>query len=161
MVSLRATLLCLVATSATVHGERLRAVWSFGSFSAMSGPSGGSQSGFYDGFAILNKAGNTIYLASYPGDHVPCEHHDGRLFTLEGDCWNKALQFWCKADFGGNPEKCEVRNDQGIAIGRGDGMKDTQFIGIAIGTDASCAIEFDSDSAGCPVSEGEGPFHLV
>ncbi|KAJ5355566.1 hypothetical protein N7517_010175 [Penicillium concentricum] len=161
MVSLRATLLCLMATSATVHGERLRAVWSSGSFSSMSGSQGGSQSGHYDGFAILNTAGDAIYTTSYPGDHSPCQHYDGRLFTLEGDCWNKALQFWCRADFGGSPEKCEVRNDKGIAIGRGDGMSDTKFIGIAIGKDASCAIEFDSDSAGCPVSEGEGPFRVV
>ncbi|KAJ5185283.1 hypothetical protein N7491_006846 [Penicillium cf. griseofulvum] len=127
----------------------------------MFGPGGGSQSGSYDGFAIFNKAGNASYSASYPGDYKSCQHHDSRRFTLEGDCWNKALQFWCLSDFGSSPEKCEVRNDKGIAIFRGDGMKDTQFIGIAIGTDASCAIEFDSDSAGCPASEGEGPFHIV
>lgn len=162
MVSLRATLLCLVATSGTVYGERLRAVWSSGSFASISGPDGGSAGSNYDsGFTILNKDGNPIYENGWPGDHSACQQYDGREWTMEGACWNKALKFYCKADFAGTPEECEVRNDQGIAIGKGVGIRNTKFIGIAIGTDASCAIEFDSDSAGCPVSEGEGPFKVV
>ena len=57
-----------------------------GSFSTISGPSGGSQSGGYKGFAIINDNGEAIYDQAYPDDHSPCYNTDGgRTFTIEGD----------------------------------------------------------------------------
>ncbi|CAI7628840.1 unnamed protein product [Penicillium bialowiezense] len=149
MAPLRNALLALMATSATVYAEHLKVVWSSGDFSSISGPSGGNTNGHYSGFAIINDAGDAIYDQGFPDDHSPCYNTgDGREFTIEGDCWSTPRKFKCKADFGGHPDTC-------------DGQTDTTFIGIAIGQDASCVVEFDSDSDGCPVDDGNGPLHVT
>lgn len=44
MLTLRDTLLCLMAISSTIYAERLRVVWSSSSFSTISGPSGNEHS---------------------------------------------------------------------------------------------------------------------
>lgn len=162
MPSLRSTLLGLVATSATVYAEHLKVVFSSGSFSSISGPAGGNTNGHYNGFAIINDAGEAIYNDGTPYDHVPCYNTDGgRTFTIEGDCWDTPRTFHCLADFGGSPESCEVKDGDGNSLGTGEGQSDTTFIGIAIGVDASCVIEFDSDGDGCPVDDGNGPLHAT
>ena len=69
---LRTALLGLLATSATVHAEHLKVVWSAGDFSTISGPAGGNQNGHYAGFAIINDAGEAIYNDGTPDDHSPC-----------------------------------------------------------------------------------------
>ncbi|CZT17830.1 uncharacterized protein RCC_03666 [Ramularia collo-cygni] len=158
--SLRHTLLCLMATSATItYAEHLRVVWSSGTFSTISGPSG-NENGGYSGFAIINDAGEAIYDEDYPDDHVPCTYA-GRTFTIEGDCWDTGRQFSCVADFGGAPSTCEVLDSAGVSLGKADAQKDTTFIGIAIGTDASCVIEFESNGTACPVDDGNGPLHVT
>ncbi|KAJ5469114.1 hypothetical protein N7475_006866 [Penicillium sp. IBT 31633x] len=162
MPSLRTALLCLMATSSTVLGERLKAVWSSGEFSTISGPAGGSNSVHSSGFVIFNEAGEAIYDQAYPDDHAPCYNTgDGREFTIEGDCWDTPRKFHCMADFAGHPESCEVKDSDGNSLGTGEGMEDTTFIGISIGTDASCVIEFDADSHDCPVDDGNGPLHVT
>lgn len=161
MAPLRNTLIYLMAaTSATVYAEHLRVVWSSGTFSSISGPKGGNQNGGYSGFAIINDAGDAIYTQDYPDDHAPC-YTGGREFTIEGDCWSTPRKFQCTSDFGGQPQSCEVKDGDGNSLGSADGQKDTTFIGIAIGTDASCVIEFNSDSDGCPVDDGNGPLHVT
>ena len=60
---------------------------------------------------------------------------------------------------GGHPESCEVQDGSGKTIGTGTEMKDTDFIGIAIGIDSTCVVEFESDGGGCPIDEGNGPLH--
>lgn len=162
MVSLRTTLLCLMATSATVYGEHLKVVWSSGDFSTISGPAGGNTNGHYKGFAIINDAGTAIYNQGTPDDHSPCYNTgDGREFTIEGSCWSSPRKFKCKSDFGGHPSTCEVKDGDGNSLGTGKGQEDTTFIGISIGQDASCAVEFDSDSDGCPEDDGNGPLHVT
>lgn len=47
------------------------------------------------------------------------------------------------------------------SLGSGDGQTDTTFIGISIGTDASCVVEFDTNGPGCPVDEGDGPLSVT
>jgi len=150
-----------MAITGTACAEHLKVVFSSGSFSSISGPSGGSQSGGYSGFAIINDAGDAIYDQSYPDGGAPCYQHDGREFTIEGDCWKTPRIFHCVADFGGDPDSCEVKDGDGNVLGSGDGQSDTNFIGIAIGKDSSCVIEFDSDSDGCPVDDGNGPLHVT
>lgn len=162
MHSIRTALLCLMATSATVYAEHLRVVWSSGEFSTISGPKGGSSSGHSSGFVILNDNDEAIYDSSYPDDHSPCYNTgDGREFTIEGDCWDSPRKFHCKSSFAGHPEDCEVKDGDGNSLGSGEGQKDTTFIGIAIGTDASCVVEFESDGDGCPVDDGNGPLHVT
>ncbi|KAJ5397441.1 hypothetical protein N7509_005554 [Penicillium cosmopolitanum] len=143
MAPLRNTLICLMAAS-SVYAEHLRVVWSSGSFSSISGPSGGNQNGGYSGFAILNDAGDAVYDQPYPDDHSPCYLGSGREFTIEGQ-----------------PQSCAVKDGDGNVLGSADAQKDTTFIGIAIGIDASCVIEFDSDSDGCPIDDGNGPLHVT
>ncbi|KAJ6095336.1 hypothetical protein N7486_006082 [Penicillium sp. IBT 16267x] len=160
MPSLRNTLLCLMASSATVYAEHLKVVWSSGDFSTISGASGGNENGQYSGFAIINDAGEAIYDQAFPDNHSPCYNTgDGREFTIEGDCWSTPRKFKCKSDFGGHPDTCEVKD--GNSLGTGKGETDTTFIGIGIGEDASCVVEFDSDSDGCPVDDGNGPLHVT
>jgi hypothetical protein len=46
--------------------------------------------------------------------------------------------------------------------GSGQGMSDMTWIGISIGTDATCVVEFESDDASeCPVDDGNGPLHVT
>ncbi|KAL4962419.1 uncharacterized protein BDV14DRAFT_210579 [Aspergillus stella-maris] len=163
MAILRTTLLTLLAaTTPLVLAEHLKVVFSSGSFSTISGPAGGNTNGHYSGFAIVNDNGDAIYDNGFPDDHSPCYNTgDGRTFTIEGDCWSTPRTFHCLADFGGNPESCEVRDGDGNVLGSGDGQSDTTFIGISIGTDASCVVEFDSDSDGCPIDDGNGPLHVT
>ncbi|KAJ5128918.1 hypothetical protein N7448_002627 [Penicillium atrosanguineum] len=162
MPSLRTTLVLLMASSATVYAEHLKVVWSSGDFSTISGPAGGNTNGHYSGFAIINDAGEAIYDQGFPDDHAPCYNTgDGREFTIEGDCWSTPRKFKCKADFGGHPDTCEVKDGDGNSLGTGEGQEDTTFIGIAIGQDASCVVEFESDSDGCPVDDGNGPLHVT
>ncbi|KAL4865218.1 hypothetical protein BDV12DRAFT_188325 [Aspergillus spectabilis] len=154
MTPLRNTILFLLAAaSLTVHAERLKAVFSSGTFSTISGPAGGSSSGGYNGFAIIRENGEAIYNDGTPAEHVPCRNvDDGRTFTIEGDCWASPRQFYCMSDFGGQPETCRVL----------DGSGATTFIGISIGMDATCVVEFDSDDSGtCPVDDGNGPLHVT
>lgn len=162
MPSLRTVLLGLVVTSAAVSAEHLKVFWSAGDFSTISGPAGGSQSGHYAGFAIINDKGEAIYNQSTPDNHSPCYNTgDGREFTIEGDCWNSARKFHCKADFVGHPDTCEVKDGDGNSLGKGDGQTDTTFIGISIGMDASCVVEFESDGDNCPEDDGNGPLHVT
>lgn len=164
MALLRSALLCLMATSATVYAEHLKVVFSAGDFSSISGPAGGNTNGHYGGFAIINDAGDAIYDNGTPDDHSPCYNTgDGRTFTIEGDCWGSPRQFKCKADFGGHPDTCEVLDGDGNSLGTGKGQTDTTFIGISIGQDASCVVEFDSDDTdqACPKDDGNGPLHVT
>jgi hypothetical protein len=49
-----------------------------------------------------------------------------------------------------------------IMSGSGQGMSDMTWIGISIGTDATCVVEFESDDASeCPVDDGNGPLHVT
>ena len=92
-------LLGVTAFSASASAEHLRAVFSSGTFSSISGPSGGSLSAQYSGFAILNDAGEAIYTQAYPDDRRPCfSTNGGREFTIEGNCWAQARKFQCKSD---------------------------------------------------------------
>lgn len=161
MPSFKNIFLGLAATATIAQAEHLRVVWSAGQFSTISGPDGGSSSsGNYDGFAIIRDDGEAIYDESYPYGYSPCFNTGGgRTFAIEGDCWDSQFQFHCEADFGGNPESCDVRDASGNVLNAGDGQKDTTFIGIAIGIDGSCVAEFESDGGGCPVDDGNGPLH--
>lgn len=156
MPSVRSIALSTVAVLATAaQAEHLRVVWSSGSFSTVGGESGG-----YKGFAILNDAGEAIYDQSTPNDHSPCYNTDGgRTFTIDGDCWDTPREFHCESSFGGLPESCSVADGDGNVLGEGTGQKDTEFIGISIGQDSTCVVEFDSDGGGCPVDDGNGPLH--
>ncbi|KAJ5375420.1 hypothetical protein N7517_007426 [Penicillium concentricum] len=122
MLSVRNTLLCLMATSATVHAERLTVVWSSGGFSTISGPTG-NEHGHNSGFSILNEAGDAIYYQSHPDNHAPCYNTgDGREFTIEGDCWATPRKFKCKSSFAGTPKNCEVKDGDGNSLGTGEGV---------------------------------------
>ncbi|KAF5636771.1 uncharacterized protein FTJAE_5967 [Fusarium tjaetaba] len=157
MPSLRNTLFGLLAAtlSSTVAAEHLRVVWSQGDFSTISGPSGGSQSGHSSGFTILKDDGTAIYSKAYPADHSPCYNTgDGREFTFGGDCWTKERKFRCKSSFAGDPETCEVKDQDGNSLGTGEGKTDTTFIGIAIAQDSACVVEFNTDDdEDCPKDE--------
>ncbi|OQD68856.1 hypothetical protein PENDEC_c030G02230 [Penicillium decumbens] len=162
MTPLRTALLFLAASSATVFAEHLRVVWSAGDFSTISGPAGGNTNGHYSGFAIINDKNEAIYNQGTPDDHAPCYNTgDGREFTIEGSCWKSPRIFKCKADFAGHPDTCEVKDADGNSLGSANGVTDTQDIGIPIGQDSSCVVEFDSDSDGCPVDNGDGPLHVT
>ena len=148
-------LLVVTAFSASASAEHLRAVFSSGTFSSISGPSGGSLSAQYSGFAILNDAGEAIYTQAYPDDRRPCfSTNGGREFTIEGNCWAQAHKFQCKSDLGGNVENCQVKGHNDYVFGSSEGTTDTEFIGIAISQDSTCVVEFESEPAegyeGCP-----------
>lgn len=158
------TFLYMLAAAAPIYAEHLKVVWSAGDFSTISGPAGGNQNGHYSGFAIINDAGDAIYDQGFPDDHSPCYNTgDGRTFTIEGDCWATPRKFHCKADFAGHPDSCAVQDGDGNELGSGDGQTDTNFIGIAIGQDASCVVEFESDDTdtACPKDDGNGPLHVT
>ncbi|KAJ4256089.1 hypothetical protein NW762_009165 [Fusarium torreyae] len=157
MPSLRTIFFSLLAASfsSTAIAEHLRAVWSSGGFSTVSGPSG-NENGHYTGFAILNDDGVAIYTKAYPDNHAPCySTGSGREFTLGNDpCWNQVRKFRCRCSLAGNPEACEVKDKDGNSLGTSEGKTDTTFIGIAIAQDATCVVEFDTeDGETCPKDE--------
>ncbi|KAF4972911.1 hypothetical protein FZEAL_9491 [Fusarium zealandicum] len=160
MPSLRNTLIGLVAASlsTTAVAEHLRVVWSKGGFSSISGPSGGSVSSHFTGFAIINDNNEAIYTEASPADHSPClSTGSGREFTVEGGCWNQARKFQCKSNLNGSPEGCEVKDKDGNGLGKGEGKTDTEFIGIAIAQDSSCVVEFNTeDGEDCPTENDLG-----
>lgn len=159
MPSFQSIFLALVASAATAQAEHLRVVWSSGTFSTITGPKGnGGGSGYSTGFAILRDDGEAIYEEDNPYGYSPCFNTGGgREFAIEGDCWDSQFRFHCESDFGGLPDSCAVKDADGNLLGEGDGQKDTTFIGISIGMDASCVIEFESDGGGCPIDDGNGP----
>jgi hypothetical protein len=161
MAPLRTAFLLLAASSATVFAEHLRAVWSAGDFSTVSGPQGGNTNGHSSGFAIFNDNNEHIYNMAYPDDHAPCYTGDGREMTIEGNCWKTPRVFKCKSDFGGHPETCEVKDGDGNSLGTGEGQTNTEFIGIAISQDGGCVVEFESDSDGCKVDNGDGELFVT
>lgn len=154
MPSVQSILLTLVASTATlVQSEHLRVVWSSGAYSAITGPKGnGGGSGHTAGFAIFNDDGDAIYEQANPYGYSPCfSTGDGREFGIDGDCWDTQFNFHCKANFDGSPGDCAVKDTNGNVLGSGEGQTDTKFIGIAIGQDSTCVVEFDSSGSGCPV----------
>ncbi|KAJ5246326.1 hypothetical protein N7468_001309 [Penicillium chermesinum] len=166
MAPIGKTLLFLAAMTSSAMAEHVRVVFSAGDFSTISGPDGGSsQSGHYSGFAIVRDNGDAIYNNGNPDDHSPCySTGGGRTFTIEGDCWASPRTFHCEADFAGHPKTCEVKDQNGNSLGTGEGQTDTTFIGISIGQDASCVVEFDTDDVqgnSCPVDDGNGPLHVT
>lgn len=164
MPSFKSLFLGLAATTATVQAEHLRAVWSAGSFSTITGPQGqGGGSGHSSNLTILNDDDVAIYEASYPADYSPCFHTDGgRTFEIEGDCWDTPFQFHCQSKLSGSPESCAVNDSAGKELGKGDGKSETTFIGIAIGIDATCVVEFESNGGGCPADNSDaGALHAT
>ncbi|KAM0692081.1 hypothetical protein Q7P36_008282 [Cladosporium allicinum] len=160
MPSLRSIALALAASFTLAQAEHLRVVWSAGTWGAIGGPSGDGQNGHYDGFAIIRDDNEPVYTEAYPSGYAACfSTGDGRTFEICGDCWDSCFRFKCISDLGGHPESCEVQDGSGKTIGTGTEMKDTDFIGIAIGIDSTCVVEFESDGGGCPVDEGNGPLH--
>ncbi|KAL5333383.1 hypothetical protein BJX70DRAFT_403619 [Aspergillus crustosus] len=150
MPSIHTTLIPLLAAMgpALVSAEHLRVVFSNGAFSSIAN----------------NDAGDAIYDDGTPKDHSPCFHQEGgRTFTIGGDCWTTTRTFNCEAAFDGSPDNCAVSDENGNVLGSGVGQESTTFIGIAIGVDASCVVEFDSDDSGdgCPVDDGNGPLHVT
>lgn len=164
MVFLRNALLSLALATSTVYADKLKVAFSAGAFSTISGSGTGSESGHYSSFAIINDDGTAIYDHGSPDDHSPCYNTGGgRTFTIEGDCWATPRQFHCEADFGGFPKSCSVMDADGNVLGEGEGKTDTTFIGISIGQDGTCVVEFDSDDSGtpCPQDDGNGPLHVT
>jgi hypothetical protein len=133
--------------SASAHAEHLRAVFSSGGFSSISGPVGGSVSSNYNGFAILNNAGEAIYSQQHPDDHSPCYSNGGCEFTIEGNCRARARKFHCLCDLGENVKNCAVKGHDDYEFGSSEGRTDTTFIGIAIAQDSTCVVEFESEPA--------------
>jgi hypothetical protein len=148
-------LLGVTAFSTSVYAEHLRAVFSHGAFSTISGPAGGSVSKQLSGFSILNVAGDPIYAQNLPDGHSPC-YTGGREFTIEGKCWARARKFYCVCDLGGNAKNCAVKGHEGTLLGSSEGKTDTTFIGIAITLESTCVVEFESEPA-----EGYGGCHTV
>ncbi|KAL4751800.1 hypothetical protein BDW72DRAFT_192661 [Aspergillus terricola var. indicus] len=158
MPSLRTIVLSLTLLASAASAERLKAVWSSGSFSTI-----GDQGGSYDGFAIVRENGEAIYSTDTPNGKTPCSNtNGGHIFQIEGDCWNVGRQFHCLSTFGGKPKNCDVRDQDGNTMGEATAKTDTTWIGISIGMEATCVVEFDSDDAShCPVDDGNGPLHVV
>jgi hypothetical protein len=153
MPSIQSIALALAASFTLSQAEHLRVGWSSGNFGAVGGPGGGAQTGRYDGFAIIRDDGEAIYSERYPSDYAPCLG-GGRTFEICGDCWDTCFRFQCTASFAGNPESCAVQDASGNVLGSGSATSDTEFIGIAIGTDTTCVVEFESNGGGCPVYDG-------
>ncbi|TLD04589.1 hypothetical protein E2P81_ATG10644 [Venturia nashicola] len=162
MPSIRSTLITLASSLATAHAEHLRAVFSSGSFSTITGPNGeGGGSGFETGLTILNDNNEAIYHAKNPANYSPC-FAEGRTFEIEGDCWDTPFRFYCDAKLSGSPEYCAVQDANGKQIGYGEGKTETTFIGIAIALDATCVVEFESNGGGCPLDNSEaGALHAT
>jgi hypothetical protein len=146
-------LMGFTAFSTLAYAEHLRAVFSSGAFSTISGPSGGSLSKQMRGFAILNVAGDAIYTQKLPDGHSPC-YTGGREFTIEGKCWARARKFHCVCNLAGNVQNCAVKGHEGTLLGSSEGKTDTTFIGIAITQESTCVVAFESEPAegygGCP-----------
>ncbi|KAK1491216.1 hypothetical protein CTAM01_10331 [Colletotrichum tamarilloi] len=80
-----------ILTSA--YAEHLRVVWSSGAYGAIGDPSGSGTNGGYTGFAIINDAGEAVYVQAYPNDHSPY--------------------------LGGAPNTCKVKDSNGNVLGSG------------------------------------------
>jgi hypothetical protein len=159
MPSIRNTLITVVAASlaTTANAAHLRAVWSSGSFQTASGPGGDGESGHFTGFAILNDDNQAIFQQDAPGDKSPCfSTKGGREFIVGDDpCWKQDRKFLCKSNLAGNAENCEVKDQGGASLGTGEGKTDTTFIGISIGQDSTCVVEFEtSDDESCGADSG-------
>ncbi|KAL4879988.1 hypothetical protein BJY04DRAFT_219790 [Aspergillus karnatakaensis] len=146
----------LAATSTTVSAEHLRAAFSTGGFSGIGG------TGYYMGFAIIRDNGDAIYNDGTPNDHSPCFETDGgRFFTIGGSCWNTTRTFHCLSNVD-EVRTCSVDDENGNVLSEGTGMSDTTWIGISVGIDSTCVVEFESDDASeCPVDDGNGPLHVT
>jgi len=160
MPSLHSIALALAASFTLAQAEHLRVVWSAGTYGAIGAPGGSGENGHYDDFAIIRDDGEPVYTESYPYGYAPCfSTGDGRTFEICGDCWDSCFRFKCESNLAGHPDSCEVQDGSGGVIDSNSAMTDTDFIGIAIGIDATCVVEFESDGGGCPVDEGNGPLH--
>ncbi|KAF4949305.1 hypothetical protein FSARC_13512 [Fusarium sarcochroum] len=149
MPSPQKTLISVLATSlaTTANAAHLRAVWTTGSFQTTPGPGGNGESGHFTGFTILNDKNEAIFNSKTPGEKSPCfSTKGGREFTMGDDpCWHQDRKFQCKSNLAGNTEGCEVKDQDGNSLGTGEGKTDTTFIGIAIGQDSTCVVEFNTD----------------
>ncbi|OJJ01924.1 hypothetical protein ASPVEDRAFT_28556 [Aspergillus versicolor CBS 583.65] len=67
-------------------GQVLNAVWSFGTFSTISGPSG-NEHGYGGGFGLYKEDGSQVFHDSHPGGGTSCAGvGDGTIFSLTGGC---------------------------------------------------------------------------
>ncbi|KAH7150917.1 hypothetical protein DER46DRAFT_689540 [Fusarium sp. MPI-SDFR-AT-0072] len=126
-------LLSLAALTCPVFAEHLRIVWSEGDFT-ISGPNGGNQKGHWNNFAIIDKNGDAIFTKVYPGGYTACQIDDGRKFAIEGIYWSAPRKFLCVSNTAGNPQSCEVKDNDGNSLGKAEGNTNWDFIGIAIGS---------------------------
>ncbi|KAF5579441.1 hypothetical protein FPCIR_11099 [Fusarium pseudocircinatum] len=161
MFTLRTTLLSLAALTSPALAEHLRIVWSKGDFSTISGPNGGNQNGHWSNFAIIDKNGDAIFTDAYPGGYAACQIDDGREFAIEGLCWSAPRKFLCVSNIAGNPQSCEVKDNNGNSLGKAEGNTNWDFIGIAIGSTGGCVVEIDTEDS-CPAMGQDGnDLHVI
>ncbi|KAJ5344104.1 hypothetical protein MYU51_012145 [Penicillium brevicompactum] len=141
----------LMFASTGYCGQKLNAVWSSGSYSTISPPSGSAMIGHDSGFSLLKEDGSQVFNTDYPDGYSPCMGGDGALYSLTGGCLEEGaeLQFYCytHAEL---PDNCAVRDKDGNDIATGEGQDDTNFIGIAISIDGYCGVSFElADGVDC------------
>lgn len=123
-------------------------VFGHGDFSTISGPSGGSVSGHFDGFSLITDEGVQIYNDKTVNGYSACHNTDGGArLEVSSACWEGPITLSCKSNFGGQPDQCS-----GDYMGNHfDGKSDSSatFIGIAIGLDASCGGNVVVDTKEC------------
>ncbi|KAF5536674.1 hypothetical protein FNAPI_11666 [Fusarium napiforme] len=110
------TLRSLAALTSPAFIEHLRIVWSKGDFSTISGPNGGNQNSHWSNFALIDKNGDAIFTEAYPGGYVACQIDVGREFAIEGICWSAPRKFLCISNIAGNPQSCEVKDNDGNSL---------------------------------------------
>lgn len=126
-------------------GQVLNAVWSFDTFSTISGPSG-NEHGYSGGFVLLKEDGGQVFHDANPGGGTPCANvGDGTIFSLTGGCLADGgeFRFKCRSGFDGQPEDCSVLDKNAHEINSGIGESNTNFIGIAISTEGWCGTSFE------------------
>ncbi|CAG7974348.1 unnamed protein product [Penicillium olsonii] len=132
-------------------GQKLNAVWSTSSYSTISPPKGDSMIGHKDGFSLLKEDGSQVFNVAYPDGYSPCMGGRGALYSLTGGCLKDdgEFQFYCYTHME-TPDKCAVRDKNGVDIATANGKDDTNFIGIAITIDGYCGVSFElSDDVDC------------
>ncbi|KAL4880314.1 hypothetical protein BJY04DRAFT_219308 [Aspergillus karnatakaensis] len=140
--TLTAVILTLTYPCPAHAGQKVKAVWSTGSFNTVNGAQG--VSGHSKGFHLLTSEGKDIYNAAYPDGYSPCATGDGRTFRLDGGCLkDAAYEFNCKLPMGGQVDSCEVFNGHGGSLGSADAEQETEFFGLGISMSGKCAVDFE------------------
>ncbi|CVL06830.1 uncharacterized protein FMAN_11926 [Fusarium mangiferae] len=109
----------------------------------------------------MDRNGDAIFTEAYPDGYAASQIDDGREFAIEGICWSASRKFLCVSNIAGNPQSCEVKDNNGNSLGKAEENTKWDFIGIAIGSTGGCVVEIDTEDSRPPMGEDGTDLHVI